>query len=94
MWTILLSPKIKKQSKLLPKKIKNSFLYLLNELSICGYYRNNWPHFGKLINKNNCYHCHLKGIKKPTFVVCWCIIDKNKKIMEIYYVGTHENAPY
>jgi hypothetical protein len=27
-------------------------------------------------------------------VVIWTVLDKQKKIMEINYVGTHENAPY
>ena len=38
-------------------------------------------------------HCHLiKG--RPTYVCCWAIINKQKKIIEVYYVGTHEKAPY
>jgi hypothetical protein len=38
-------------------------------------------------------HCHLrKG--RPTYVACWRIIDKKTKQIEVYYVGSHEGAPY
>lgn len=49
-----------------------------------------WPNYGDL---NGNYHCHLKK-GKPTYVACWSVIDKKLKQIEIYYVGTHENAPY
>jgi hypothetical protein len=53
-----------------------------------------WPHYGKLSGRKKEMHlCHLnKG--RPTWVVIWTVLDKQKKIMEINYVGTHENAPY
>ncbi len=31
---------------------------------------------------------------RRTYVCCWEVIDKRMKITEIYYVGTHEKAPY
>jgi hypothetical protein len=38
-------------------------------------------------------HCHLiKG--RPTYVACWEVKDPKNKILEVYYVGTHEKAPY
>lgn len=53
-----------------------------------------WPNYGKLHGKKgDKRHCHLqKG--KPTYVCCWEVKDKKRKIMEVYYVGTHEKAPY
>jgi hypothetical protein len=54
-----------------------------------------WPNFGKLSEgkKSNNFHCHLiKG--NPTYVACWRVLDKKERKLEIYYVGTHENAPY
>lgn len=51
----------------------------------------NWSHFGPL--EKDHFHCHLcKG--KPTYVACWRILDKKTKQIEVYYVGTHEGAPY
>jgi hypothetical protein len=39
------------------------------------------------------YHCHLKA-GRPTYVACWELIDKKIRILEVYYVGTREKAPY
>ena len=50
-----------------------------------------WPHFSSL--EEGHFHCHLRR-GKPTYVACWKIIDKKTKQIEVYYVGTHEGAPY
>ncbi len=39
------------------------------------------------------HHCHLKK-GHPTYVVCWRVTSKQLKTVEVYYVGTHEKAPY
>lgn len=64
---------------------------LVIEMAHDGPYRTNWDNFGPL--KENDFHCHLKK-GKPTYVACWKIIDKKSRIIEVFYVGTHENAPY
>jgi hypothetical protein len=54
-----------------------------------------WSNYGKLgrTKKNeDKRHCHLiKG--NPTYVSCW-EVDKQRHLIEVYYVGTHEGAPY
>ena len=59
------------------------------ELELSGPVRGNWPNYGKLSKTE--HHCHLKK-GKPTYVACWRLVEKN--IIEVYYVGTHEKAPY
>jgi len=51
------------------------------------------PHFGRLKNwSGEVYHCHLnKG--RPTYVAVWRV-EAHTVIVEVIYVGTHENAPY
>ena len=53
-----------------------------------------WKNYSKLNGMpGDKRHCHLsKG--RPTYVCCWEVLDKKLKITEIYYVGTHEKAPY
>lgn len=51
-----------------------------------------WKNFSSLTG-NDSYHCHLKK-GKPTYVACWRIVSKKEKIIEVYYVGTHQNTPY
>ena len=91
-WQITLNNKVKKQLKKLPEKVVLLTQLLTNDLNKFGACPGKqWPNFSKL--SKNKYHCHLiKG--RPTYVACWEITDKFQRIIEVYYVGTHENAPY
>ena len=71
--------------------ILRKYVVLLLELEKAGPYRSNWSNYGKLSDGR--YHCHIKR-GNPTYVVCWEIINKEIKIVEVTYVGTHERAPY
>lgn len=54
-----------------------------------------WKNYSKLTTKKSedKRHCHLV-VGKPTYVCCWEVINKKKRVIEVYYVGTHEKAPY
>ena len=67
-----------------------AFVALVREIEEKGPVRGNWPNYGKLSDKVR-HHCHLKK-GKPTYVACW--EEKGKEEIEVYYVGTHEKAPY
>lgn len=82
-----------KQYAMLPEKIQAIVLVLVREIENLGPIRNNWKNFGKLKMSGDVYHCHVKS-RRPTYVICWELIDKKIKIVEVYYVGTHEKAPY
>ena len=75
--------------------IRERFDLLSKELETAGPMRVNWTHFGRLKGSGNAllYHCHIKS-GRPTYVVCWEVLDKEIKLLEVYYVGTHEKAPY
>lgn len=95
-WTVKFNRGAEKQyEKLRRNGSKPSITDIINlliiELRRDGPYRTNWLNYGLL--EENEFHCHLKK-GKPTYVACWKIIDKENKIIEVYYVGTHENAPY
>lgn len=92
-WTVNIVGQAKKFAKLLPKKTAASFALLFLELKNIGPYRSDWPNYTKMKNRDEDYHCHIeKG--RPTYVACWKISDKKNKIIEVYYAGTHEKAPY
>jgi mRNA-degrading endonuclease RelE of RelBE toxin-antitoxin system len=93
MWTVNITKKAAKQLSKLPINIQNVFDRLAKELEVEGPAQPNWSHYGKLKGSSNLYHCHLKD-GRPTYVACWEVVDKQIQIMEVYYVGTHENAPY
>ena len=89
--------KLKRQIEALPEAIRPIAYALLVDIEENGPHQVGWPRFSSL-NKSKAipghsFHCHQhRG--RPTYVACWCINDKKKKIIEVYYVGTHENAPY
>jgi len=92
-WDIKFTGKAKKQAKNLPFKVQESLFALVLEIEKIGPVRTSWPNYGKIKGKKDCYHCHLKK-GKPTYVAVWKVKDKANKIVEVRYVGTHENANY
>ncbi len=98
MWKIDFSNSARKKAEKLPNKIKELLKTFLKEMVEEGPVRSNWPNYAPLSKSKkdipqNAYHCHLKN-GKPTYVICWRLEDKKIKIIEVFYVGTHENAPY
>lgn len=93
-WEVQISHKAAKQCKKLPEKVLFTLRLLVKDLETSGPAAENWPNAGKLKGlKGDKRHCHLiKG--KPTYVCCWEVLDKHIKLIEVYYVGTHEKAPY
>jgi hypothetical protein len=94
-WKLEFPHKISKQVKQLNERGIEAFQLLLADLKIKGPSAGGeWSHYGKLHSRKNedKRHCHLnKG--NPTYVCCWKV-NKLEKSIEVYYVGTHENAPY
>lgn len=94
-WTILFTRNALKQSKNMHEKVLAVLQLLCENLKSRGPAPGkNWRNYGKLYTCKNedKRHCHL--IKnKPTYVCCWQV-DQSNKTIEIYYVGTHEKAPY
>ncbi|MFN7095938.1 MAG: cytotoxic translational repressor of toxin-antitoxin stability system [Gammaproteobacteria bacterium] len=94
-WQVIFTNKAAKQTRTIGKRAEAALRLLVEDLCHKGPAQFEWPHYGKLVTKKNidCRHCHLiRG--NPTFVCCWAVVDNTVKIIEIYYVGTHENAPY
>ncbi len=77
----------------LPVKIGVVFEILVAQLKRHGPEATEWQNYGKLKGRKGYHHCHLnKG--KPRYVAVWKVTDKEIKLVEIRYVGTHENADY
>ncbi|RUQ94603.1 type II toxin-antitoxin system RelE family toxin [Legionella septentrionalis] len=94
-WTIKITSKAAKQVNKLPKSVKATLLLLLRDIERNGPATGSgWKNYGKFKGMiGDKRHCHLtKG--KPTYVCCWEVVDKQIKLIEVYYVGTHEKAPY
>jgi len=94
-WSVQFTNSATKQAGQLDKKILLVLQLLTNDLQMKGPIPGKyWPNYSKLRGKKqeDKRHCHLiKG--NPTYVCCWQVY-KIEKIIEVYYVGTHEKAPY
>lgn len=93
-WEVKFSKRAEKQVGLLPQKAQFALRLLVKDLQTKGPATEMWPNYGKLKGLGgDKRHCHLlKG--RPTYVCCWEVLDKQLKLIEVYYVGSHEKAPY
>jgi mRNA-degrading endonuclease RelE of RelBE toxin-antitoxin system len=87
----MLHPRVAKRVRRLPKRIQDVLELFIRELEASGPVRGTWPNYGKLSQTR--HHCHLKK-GHPTYVAVWDVHDSQVHIIEVIYVGTHENAPY
>lgn len=71
----------------LPNKVRKKYELLLNDLRLNGPVLKSWKNFSSL--GGNKYHCHLSY----HWIACW-EWHKDKILIEVYYAGSRENAPY
>lgn len=90
-WIVRITGKVDKQARKLPRSIIDRLFLLMEEIRLSGPVRGNWPNYGKLGEGR--HHCHLKK-GKPTYVAVWEERDKEIRLIEVTYAGTHEKAPY
>lgn len=93
MWDVRINKTVEKRLKKIPKETAESFFLLLRDLKAKGPDVKSWPNYSKMVNKKEVYHCHLNK-NKPRFVAIWKVMDFSTKLIEIIYVGSHENAHY
>jgi hypothetical protein len=92
-WNVNFVGQAKKAKKILPSNMLDALKALTEDLANSGPNQIWWPNYGPLKGKKDVCHCHLnKG--RPRYVACWTVEDKKIKIIEVYYAGTHQNAPY
>ena len=79
--------KIDKQIAKMPVKIQDKFHDLVSDIRKSGPVQRGWANFSDL--GKDLYHCHLGY----SWVACWTA-KKDTVIVEVYYVGSRESAPY
>ena len=90
-WTVVYTNKAEKSIPRLPEPVKIKLFALVREMTLLGPVRGSWPGYSKI---HTCsHHCQLKE-GQPTYVCFWLVEDTELKIIEVYYAGTHEKAPY
>jgi hypothetical protein len=87
MYKVIIGKRVLSGIHKMPFKVQEKLNVLLKDLRNKGPFRSEWPNYGKL--NENIYHCHLSH----KWIACWKY-DKKLIIIEVYYAGSRENAPY
>jgi mRNA-degrading endonuclease RelE of RelBE toxin-antitoxin system len=87
IYEIQISKKVQKNLHKLPKNVQLRFVVLAEQLRERGPVAHEWQNYSKLGEGR--YHCHLTY----SYVACWKH-EKGTIIIEVFYVGSRENAPY
>ncbi len=87
-WRVAFTSRAAKQVKKLPQRERDTLIRLVRDLQFRGPIQPGWKNYSKL-GKGE-YHCHLSY----KWVACWRVEDGELRLIEIYYAGSRENAPY
>lgn len=87
MFTVVLPKRVEKQIQKLRVLERKKLILLIEDLREFGPVQERWKNYSKLSDFE--HHCHLSY----RWVACWREVDK-ELILEVYYVGSRENAPY
>lgn len=87
-WQVTVHRKAQKNIAKMPKREQAILVTLLGELQNRGPVLHDWPNYSKLGPQQ--YHCHLSY----KWVACWEVVDAEVRLIELYYAGSRENAPY
>ena len=87
MFRVLVKKKVLKDAEKMPISVQENLAALLEDLREKGPVQPGWPNYSRI--RKEMYHCHLAR----KWVACW-YCEHNKLIIEVYYAGSRENAPY
>ena len=88
MWCVKIKRKLLRDIEKLPMRVQLKFAALKVDLESGGPEQTSWQNYSKL--GENKYHCHL-GYR---YAACWQMVSETEMTLEVYYVGSRENAPY
>jgi hypothetical protein len=87
MFRVSVKKKVLKDAEKTPISVQKALVALLEDLREKGPVQPGWPNYSRI--GKEMYHCHLAR----KWVACWYCEDKTL-IIEVYYAGSRENAPY
>jgi mRNA-degrading endonuclease RelE of RelBE toxin-antitoxin system len=87
MYKVVIANKTRRKLESLPENILKKFVNLVEDMEKTGPVQKRWKNFSKLSESE--YHCHLSY----KWIACWRN-EKESIIIEVYYVGSREDAPY
>lgn len=87
LYEVRLTKKAAKGIRCLPKNAQETFWTLVHAIEDTGPVQPRFPNYSKLGNFT--YYCHLAY----HWVACWRN-ENGSIVVEVYYVGSREDAPY
>jgi mRNA-degrading endonuclease RelE of RelBE toxin-antitoxin system len=88
VYSVTIRRRVARRAEKLPVHVRKRFLALVGVLQLSGPHGpHGWPNYSKL--SANEYHCHLTH----DYVACWRW-QRGSIVVEVYYVGSREDAPY
>jgi mRNA-degrading endonuclease RelE of RelBE toxin-antitoxin system len=92
-WQVDFAGKAKKQVEKLPLAIREILNFLKYEMEREGPEQTEWRNYSLIVGGKSVHHCHLNN-NRPRYVVVWKVIDFEKQIIEIRFVGAHGSVDY
>ena len=86
-YEVRIKKKVARGLRRLPGDVQKLLFLLVADLQVGGPIQGGWRNFSRL-GKDR-YHCHLNY----RYAACWTC-RKNEIVIEVYYVGSREKAPY
>jgi len=86
--TVRLKRKVERDAEKLPRGVQRILVLLLKDLEELGPFRTDWPNYSPIKKNPGHYHC-----LKYHYVACWTW-EKDSSLIEVYYAGSREDAPY
>lgn len=87
MYKVKTLKKAEKGMRKLPLEVCQKYKALVLDLEASGPEQPEWRNYSKLDKSR--YHCHLNY----HYIACWTY-ENEILTVEVYYVGSRENAPY
>ncbi len=86
-YQVTIRKKVARGLQKLPKNVQQILFLLVADLQADGPIQRSWHNFSALGGGR--YHCHLTY----RYVACWTC-ERGDILIEVYYVGSREKAPY
>ena len=86
-YEVRVKKKVDRRLRKLPSDVQKLLYLLVADLQADGPIQKSWRNFSPLGQDR--YHCHLNY----RYVACWTC-RKDEIVIEVYYVGSREKAPY
>jgi mRNA-degrading endonuclease RelE of RelBE toxin-antitoxin system len=92
-WQVDFTNKAEKQARKLPADILTALYLLKHDLEQKGPEQTGWRNYSLIVGAKDVHHCHVNNAR-PRYVVVWKVNSREKRKIEIRFVGAHGSVDY